>query len=83
MLDNKVYPNPKVQEFLSTSYVSVKLDADAPIAKMLLRQYGMRGIPALLVFGSDGALRGKASGAPGDAESFIQFVTQLSNGMSR
>lgn len=45
-----------------------------------MRQYGVRGIPCLMVFQPDGQLRGKMSGAPSDPDSFVSFVTGLANG---
>lgn len=83
MLDKRIYPDPKVQEFLNTTFVSVKLNADTPVAKAIMRQYSMRGIPALLVFQGNGQLRGKVSGAPSNPDGFIQYVTQLANGQGQ
>ena len=82
MLEKKIYPNPEVQQFLSTSYVGVMLQSESPEGQQLMRQFRMRGIPALFVMDSSGRVIGKMSGAPGDANSFIQAVTGLTRGQS-
>jgi len=82
MLEQKIYPRPEVQQFLSTSYVGVLLQSDSAEGKQLLRQYSMRGIPALFVMDAQGKVIGKITGAPGDANSFIQAVTTISQGQS-
>jgi thioredoxin-related protein len=82
MLESKIYPKPEVQQFLSTSYVGVLLQSESPQGQQLMRQFNMRGIPALFVMDAQGRVLGKMSGAPGDANSFIQMVTGLSRGQS-
>jgi hypothetical protein len=82
MLETKIYPNPEVQQFLSTSYVGVLLQSDSPDGQQLMRQFGMRGIPALFVMDAQGRVRGKMSGAPNNASSFMQAVNALASGRS-
>jgi hypothetical protein len=80
MLETKIYPKPEVQQFLSTSYVGVLLQSESQEGQQLMRQFGMRGIPALFVMDAQGRVIGKMSGAPSDTNSFIQMVTGLSRG---
>lgn len=76
----KLTHDKRVGEFLNPKFVSVKLDADTPQGAGILKKYGMRGIPALLVFGPQGDLKGKQSGAPSDIDSFEHMVTNLADG---
>jgi thioredoxin-related protein len=80
MLESKIYPKPEIQQFLSTSYVGVLLQSESQEGQQLMRQYRMRGIPALFVMDAQGRVIGKMSGAPSDANSFMQMVTGLSQG---
>jgi len=79
-LEKSIFPDRKVQEFLDAGYVSTHIEADSAEGKRMLQSNGMRGIPALFVFDETGNLRGKMSGAPHDAASFIQLVQALTNG---
>ena len=79
-LEKKIFPKPKVRDFLSSEYVPTHLDADTQEGQIMLKRYGLNGIPALFVFDESGKLRGMQSGAPQDVPSFIQTVQRLSHG---
>jgi len=80
LLETKIYPNPKVQQFLSTSYVGVLLKSESEEGQHLMSRYDMPGIPALLVMDANGRVIGKTEKPPLDPASFIKVVTRLSKG---
>jgi thiol:disulfide interchange protein len=82
MLEENIYPDPQVKQFLSANYVGVMLQAESLEGESLLRQYNAAGLPALFVMDAQGQVIGKISGAPGDANSFMQLVSSLTQGQS-
>jgi hypothetical protein len=82
MLEKKIYPNPQVRQFLSTSYVGVLLQRESEEGERLMRQFGMPGIPALFVMDAKGQVISKSAKAPDDPASFIELVTEMSKGHS-
>jgi len=79
-LDRNVLSTAKVQEFLSKNFISVKLDANRPYAKAVLKQYNAPGIPCLLVYTPQGQLRSMKVGAPSNSDSFIRTVSAMVRG---
>jgi len=77
---DKLMHDKKIADFLDPHFVSVKLHADSPIGQHVMKQNGMKGIPALIVMNSIGQVKGKMSGAPQDVEGFKHFVTNLAGG---
>jgi thiol:disulfide interchange protein len=82
MLEERIYPNPVVRKFLSAGFVTVMLQAESLEGQSLMSQYNTSGIPALFVMDAQGRVLGKVSGAPRDANSFIELVSELAHGQT-
>ncbi|MCC7529983.1 MAG: thioredoxin family protein, partial [Candidatus Melainabacteria bacterium] len=76
----KLMSSNKIGLWTNPRFVSVHLSADAPGGKALMQKFGMRGIPALLVFDPNGKFKDKMSGAPSDVDGFIHFLTKMAGG---
>lgn len=75
-MDEQVFSRSDVADFLHARFIPVKYDIDRPTGKALMRRYGVSGIPAYLIFNTDGELLGRITGASTAAE-FISAVSRI------
>lgn len=81
-LESQLFVEDEVAKYLGDRFVCVRLEFHEEEGKSLVKQYGIRGVPCLMVFGPDGKLRAFKSCAPNNAEEFVERVDQLDEGKS-
>jgi len=74
LLDKKTWPDDKVQDWLKTNTVAIKIDIDKE--ESLAEKYKITSIPALVFFKPDGTVAGKMVGFV-DAEEFLKRADKL------
>jgi len=81
-LESQLFVESEVARYLGDRFVCVRLEFHHKEGAALVKQYGIRGVPCLMVFGPDGKLRAFKSCAPNTAEEFVERVNQLDEGKS-
>lgn len=81
-LESQLFVEAEVAKYLEDRFVCVRLEFHHEEGAALVKQYGIRGVPCLMVFGPDGKLRAFKSCAPNTAEEFVERVNQLDEGKS-
>lgn len=84
-LDQEVFSQPEFEAYARENLVTVVLDfprrtPQDPAVKeqneRLLRHFGVRGFPTVLLFSSDGDLMGRLGYEPGGPKAFIRSIEQ-------
>lgn len=71
-----------ISDWTNQRFVCVRVSADTPDGLALMRNYGMDGIPSLLVFDSNGRFKDKMQGGPEDPEGYVYYLTKMAGGES-
>ena len=71
-----------IGDWTNQRFVCVRVSADTPEGLALMRNYGMDGIPSLLVFDSNGRFKNKMQGGPEDPEGYVYYLTKMAGGES-
>jgi len=74
IMDDEVFSDPEIQEYLNEHYISVKVEADKGEGYMLATRYLVEGYPTLLFLDSDGKELTRKLGA-----AFHRELYELSN----
>lgn len=77
MLAKKVFPTKEVGDFLNSSYICLKLDAEAE-GQTLAKAINVTAYPTLAVFDSEGNLSGKFEGFK-EGSAFISAVKEITD----
>jgi len=74
IMDDEVFSDPEIQEYLNEHYISVKVEADKGEGYMLATRYLVEGYPTLLFLDNDGKELTRKLGA-----AFHRELYELSN----
>lgn len=78
----KMMVTKSISDWTNQRFVCIRVSADTPDGLALMRNYGMDGIPSLLVFDSNGRFKGKMQGGPEDPEGYVYYLTKMAGGNS-
>ncbi len=75
-LDTTTYRDPAVLSYVNSKLVPVKLNVDARDGQALARQYGVDGLPTIVILGANGKEIGRIPGYL-PADRFLDAVRQV------
>ncbi len=78
----KMMATRDLSDWTNQRFVCVRVSADTPDGLALMRNFGMDGIPSLLVFDSNGRFKSKMQGGPEDPEGYKYYLAKMAGGES-
>lgn len=78
MLATKVFPDPKVGDFMNNEFINIKFDMEKGEGIDLCKKFKVNAFPTLLILDSNGSEINRLVGASEDIESFISSIKNAS-----
>ena len=91
-LDKEVFAQQKFKDYAKDNYVLLMLDfpkykkldkETAAQNQKLLKKYGVRGFPTILILSADGKLLKQTSYKPGGADAYIKHLKEIKAGIKK
>lgn len=82
MMDNEVYTDPLVADYMNEHYLSVRMDGESDYGRLYASEQGLEGYPSMFIFSDEGEPVSKIVGYT-PAEELVTSLTSINEGFSR